>query len=118
MGQVVIQVNERSYTLQCAEGEEAHLQELARVLDGELSQIRTQVGPVGDVRLLLMAGLVVADRLAESQRAIQALKEQVEGLRQSRQQVAGQAQDLEELMARKLDEASARLEAASAALRG
>lgn len=118
MGQVVIEMNERSYTLQCADGEEAHLRELARVLDGELAQIRSQVGPVGDVRLLLMAGLVVADKLAEAERRIEALKDQVEGLRQSRQQVAGQAQDLEELIARKLDEASAKLEAAAAGLRG
>ena len=110
MGQVVIEVNDRNYTLQCADGEEGHLRSLSRVLDAELIEIRKQVGAVGDVRLLLMAGLMVADRLAETERRVEALRDQIEGLRQSRQQVATQSLDLEELVARKLDDATVRLE--------
>ena len=38
MAQVVVQVNDRPYTLQCSDGEERHLRELALVLDQEVMQ--------------------------------------------------------------------------------
>ena len=85
MGQVIIAVNDRSYTMQCADGEEAQLSTLAGVLDKEVGLIRDQVGAVGDLRLLLMAGLMLADKLAEAERNAEAMPEQIEGLRQSAQ---------------------------------
>ena len=58
MAQVVVQVNDRPYTMQCSDGEERHLQELARLLDSEVTRIKESVGQVGDIRVLLMAGLI------------------------------------------------------------
>ncbi len=65
MAQVVVELNGRPFTMQCADGEEAHLRDLATVLDAEVAKIRQGVGAVGDIRLLLMAGLMIADQLAE-----------------------------------------------------
>ena len=118
MGQVIIAVNDRSYTRQCADGEEAQLSTLAGVLDKEVTQIRDQVGAVGDLRLLLMAGLMLADKLAEAERRTQAMREQIEGLRQSRSEAFHHGRSLEEDLADRLDEASEKLEELAMAFNG
>ena len=110
MAQVTIEINDRSYTMQCADGEEGHLQALARILDEEVARIRDAVGAVGDVRLLLMAGLMVADRAADCERRIEALKDQIEGLRASRAEALEQGRELEDSLADRLDQASDRIE--------
>ena len=84
MAQVIVQVNDRPYTMQCPDGEEDHLRELAKLLDTEVSRIRSNVGTVGDIRLLVMAGLMVADRLSESVRRIEDLEDQLRGAREAR----------------------------------
>ena len=118
MGKVIIAVNDRRYTMQFDDGEEAQLSTMAGVLDKEVSQIRDQVGAVGDLRLLLMAGLMLADKLAESERRAEAMREQIEGLRQSRSEALHQGRSLEEDLADRLDEASEKLEELAMAFNG
>lgn len=117
MGQVVIEINQRTYTMQCADGEEAHLRHLAGLLDAEVNGIRDVVGAVGDLRLLLMAGLMIADKLGDNTRQIEAMREQIEGLRQSRNQMLDQQRELEDQLAEQIESASERLEALAASLR-
>lgn len=111
MGQVVVQVNGRPYTMQCNDGEEEHLSELAQLLDQEVATIQRGVGQVGDTRLLLMAGLVIADKLSEGIRRIEELQEKVDAMRVSRNGAVKHHQELEEKMADRLDAAAKRLEA-------
>ena len=66
MALVNVLVNGRTYTLACDDGEEEHLRELAEYLDSRVRQLVESVGQVGDARLMLMAGLVVVDELAEA----------------------------------------------------
>ena len=72
MPQVVVEINGRSYTLQCGEGQEEHLRRLARMVDEEVAAIRETAGPLGDIRLLIMASLVLADRIHELQQQLAA----------------------------------------------
>jgi cell division protein ZapA len=109
MAHVIVQVNGRPYTMQCPEGEEAHLKELAELLDGEVQRVKASVGNVGDIRTLVMAGLMVADRLSEAIARIQSLEEQVAGLR-------SEGQDLQALLSARLNAASQRLEALAQSL--
>ena len=39
MAHVIVEVNGRPYTMQCPDGEEDHLRELARLIDTEVSRI-------------------------------------------------------------------------------
>lgn len=110
MGQVIVTVHERPYTMQCPDGEEGHLKELARLLDSEVQQIKRSVGAVGDIRLLVMSGLMVADRLSEAIKRIEELEEQLKSLRESRNQVIAQSKDLEARVAEKLESVAQRLE--------
>lgn len=110
MAHVIVQVNGRPYTMQCQEGEEDHLRELAEMLDGEVQKVRSSVGSVGDIRMLVMAGLMVADRLSEATLRIQSLEEQVTGLREARNIAQTESAKLQERFGERLMAASERLE--------
>ena len=68
MGKVSVTINGRAFTIGCEEGQEAYLRDLARHLDGHIRDLSGQVGQIGDLRLLLMASLVVADERREAAR--------------------------------------------------
>jgi cell division protein ZapA len=110
MAQVIVRVNGHPYTMQCAEGEEEHLRELAELLDSEVVSIRRSVGAVGDIRLLVMAGLMMADRLSEAIKRIEDLDDELRAVQTSRGLLAQQARDLEARLAERLENASKRLE--------
>ncbi len=110
MAHVIVQVNGRPYTMQCPEGEEEHLRELAELLDNEVQHVKQSVGNVGDIRMLVMAGLMVADRLSEAIQKIQALEEQVSGLREARTAAQAETKAMEDQFRGRLDAASRRLE--------
>ena len=110
MAHVIVHVSGRPYTMQCPEGEEDHLRELAELLDGEVARVKTSVGNVGDIRMLVMAGLMVADRLSEAIHRIEALEEQLVGLRESRNETLAAARALEDKFSERLEVASKRLE--------
>jgi cell division protein ZapA len=113
MGHVIVEVNGRPYTMQCPDGEEEHLKELARLLDSEVARIRQTVGTVGDIRLLVMSGLMVADRLSEAIRHIESLEEETRRLEAARTQLESERQALETRVGERLDSAARRLEAAA-----
>ena len=111
MSQVIVQVNDRPYTMQCPDGEEDHLRDLARLLDAEVQRIKRSVGSVGDIRILVMSGLMVADRLSEAIKRVEELEEQMRSLRESRNLAQQQTKDVEQRFVDRLDKSSERLEA-------
>ncbi len=116
MAHVIVEVNGRPYTMQCPEGEEAHLRDLAVLLDGEVQRVKSSVGTVGDIRMLVMAGLMVADRLSEAIARIQSLEEQVAGLREARSAAQAETLNLQTLLSARLTAAAQRLEQLSQSL--
>lgn len=66
MGQVTLKINGYPYVLGCPDGQEAHLQALGAELDARVASIRSQVGNLGEARLLAMAGIMLADELADA----------------------------------------------------
>jgi cell division protein ZapA len=116
MANVVVTVADRPYTMQCPDGEEDHLRELAKLLDTEVSRIKQSVGSIGDIRLLVMSGLMVADRLSEAIHKIEALEEQVGGLRESRNAAQTQIKTLETNLSHQLELAAGRLESLAKAM--
>jgi len=74
MARVSITINANTYDIACADGEEQHILDLAQVLDGRVGELVAAIGQAGEARLLAMAGLLMADELAE-------LKDEVQNLR-------------------------------------
>lgn len=81
MSKVSVILNGREFTIGCEEGQEAYLKSLASYLDGKVSEISGQVGQIGDLRLLLMASLVVVDELKEAERRADSLTAHLDRLR-------------------------------------
>lgn len=113
MAQVVVTVNGRPYTMQCDDGQEEHLAELGQLLDDEVTTIKNSVGQVGDIRLLLMSGLVIADRLSDALKRIEELQDEVQGLRESRPEPVVQDSQIDEQVSERLIAAANRLESLS-----
>lgn len=78
MARVSITVNGNSYDITCADGEEQHILDLAGVLDGRVGELVTAIGQAGEARLLSMAGLLMADELAELKEEVQRLRAEAE----------------------------------------
>jgi cell division protein ZapA len=110
MANVVVNIAGRPYTMQCPDGEEDHLKDLAKLLDTEVGRIRQSVGAIGDIRQLVMAGLMVADRLSEATRKIEQLETDNQTLRESRNAAVAQIKQQDENFARALDIAAEKLE--------
>jgi len=66
MSQVSIVINGRDYTIACDDGQEDHLTRLSAYLNKRIGEIIADVGQVGDARLLVMLGLLIADELSDS----------------------------------------------------
>ena len=66
MATVTVEINGRPYAVGCADGQEERVQELARQFDVNVMQVARDVGQVGDLRLFLMAALMLADELQEA----------------------------------------------------
>ena len=100
---VNVLVNGRAYTVACDDGEEDHLRELGQYLDKRVRELTSSVGQMGDARLLLMAGLVIADELAEALAKLHERETEIASLK-SRQNSEDRATEA-------LESASVRLEA-------
>ncbi len=72
MAQVTLRINGYPYVLGCPDGEEAHLEALGAELDARVGAIRAQVGNLGEARLLVMAGIMLADELNDLKAAMAA----------------------------------------------
>ena len=87
MPEVTVTIGGRSYEVACQEGEEHFLTSAAEMLDVEAKVLSSQIGRLPEPRMLLMAGLMLADKTA-------GLEEQ---LRQSEARAAQFAAQLETL---------------------
>lgn len=66
MAKINITVNGRRYALGCDDGEEARLQVLGQKLDGRVKELANQFGQIGDLRLMVMAGITMLDQLEDT----------------------------------------------------
>ena len=69
MATVTVEINGRPYAVGCADGQEERVRILAKQFDGHVRQVAGEVGHVGDIRLFLMAGLLLADEVHEARLA-------------------------------------------------
>jgi cell division protein ZapA len=65
MPQVNVTIAGKAYRMACGEGEEPHLEGLARIYDAKIDEMRQAFGEIGDMRLHVMAALMVADEVSE-----------------------------------------------------
>ncbi|MCV2886926.1 cell division protein ZapA [Ruegeria aquimaris] len=64
MPEVTIHIGGRGFEVSCQDGEESYLQAAAKMLDDEAQVLSDQIGRMPEARMLLMAGLMLADKTA------------------------------------------------------
>ena len=59
---VTVRLNGQPYQMGCGQGEEAHIEALAKQVDDIITAVKSDAGQLGDTRLLAMAALILADQ--------------------------------------------------------
>jgi len=72
MAQVTLRINGYAYTVGCQDGEEQHLQAMAGEVERRIESVKAAAGQSGEARMLVMASLLMADDLYETNQALQA----------------------------------------------
>ncbi len=116
MAQVTVTIGGRVYRLACNEGEEPHLENLARAVDAKIDDIRASFGEIGDQRLIVMAALTIADELSEAQKSVAALEARAAQAVEADEAARREAEHKTAQVVRALGEASHRIETLAAAL--
>jgi len=74
MPEIEITIGGKAFQVACQTGEEHFLRSAAQLLDNEAQPLLAQMGRLPEARMLLMAGLMLADKTA-------ALEDELRGLR-------------------------------------
>lgn len=77
MPEVHIEIGGRTFEVACQEGEEHYLHSAAKMLDEEASVLAAQIGRIPEARMLLMAGLMLADKTAGVQDKLKAMEDRM-----------------------------------------
>lgn len=88
MPEVDIHIGGRVFEVSCQEGEQHFLESAAKMLDDEAQVLTSQIGRIPEARMLLMAGLMLADKTAgveDRLREIEAKLAETEGQLQALQ---------------------------------
>ena len=117
MAQITVNIAGRPFRMACGDGEEAHLESLARQVDERITELRSSFGEIGDHRLTVMAAISVADELAETRKKIANLEAGLAALREAQDAAAAASNSMGEAIATALEEASVRIERLAKAIR-
>jgi cell division protein ZapA len=74
MPELTITIGGRAFPVACQEGEEHFLRSAAAMLDAEAQPLISQMGRLPEAKMLLMAGLMLADKTAAVEDEIRSLK--------------------------------------------
>ncbi len=77
MPEVKIEIGGKEFTVACQDGEEQYLHDAAAMLDREARGLVSQIGRMPETRMLLMAGLMLADRTAAYEQKAAAAEEKL-----------------------------------------
>jgi cell division protein ZapA len=116
MAAVTVVVNGRSYKIACNDGEEDQLRNLASTVNDRVQDVVAMVGQIGDLRLLLMAAMLIADELATQNEKLDATQKAIAELQSANAQLQTQTGDAEGIAADQLEAAAGRIEAVLATL--
>ncbi|MBV2144738.1 cell division protein ZapA [Falsochrobactrum sp. TDYN1] len=114
MATVTVTIDGKAYRMACDEGQEEHLAGLADRFDQYVTHLKSSFGEIGDLRLTVMAGIMVIDELAELQKRITGLESEAETLRRSRDEALASADRNDAVLTDMLSEVAVRIEQAAA----
>lgn len=118
MAQVTVTIDGKAYRMACEEGQEPHLSELASRLDRYVGHLKGQFGEIGDLRITVMAGIMIIDELADMTRKVDKLEAEMKLLKESRDEALENQKRDEAAVAAALSDLAARIDGLTAKLSG
>ncbi|MCX7287522.1 MAG: cell division protein ZapA [Rhodobacterales bacterium] len=80
MPELEVKIAGRAFQVSCQPGQEHFLLSAAAMLDAEAAPLKAQIGPLPDSKMLLMAGLMLADKTAAVEDELRTLKARIADL--------------------------------------
>ena len=111
-----MKIDGKAYRMACDEGQEPHLEGLAANFDRYVGHLKSQFGEIGDLRLTVMASIMVMDELSEANRRIATLEAELAHLNKSREGMTAVVEKNDELVATMLTELANQVKAISTKL--
>ena len=118
MSHVNVTINGRQYRMACEDGQEEHLRSLAEDLERRIVEMRGSFGEIGDMRLTVMAALMLADELSEARGKLGRAQAEVASYKDVELTAADRAQATQVALVAALNAASERIEGVTRSLNG
>ena len=80
MANVNITFNGKEFLLSCDDGQEEHLQELAEQMNKKFTGLKSELGNIGENKLLLISSIKVMDEYFETKKKIEEKKKELNDL--------------------------------------
>jgi cell division protein ZapA len=116
MPEVNVEINGRKYRMACEDGQEDHLRGLAARFNEQVNAFKGDFGEIGDNRLTVMAGIAVLDSLAEVERKLARVQDELDEALRAGQSVTRQSVALERRFADQLTDVARQIDLASSAI--
>ena len=113
MSQVNVTINGRQFRMACEDGQEDHLTDLARDLDGRIVELRAKFGEIGDTRLTVMAAITVADELSEMAARFKRVEAELAAAKEAQLAATHRSQVAQTAIAAAINTAAERIESIS-----
>ncbi|MBY4891519.1 cell division protein ZapA [Rhodobacteraceae bacterium N5(2021)] len=101
MPEVEIEIGTRVFSVACQDGEEPFLRSAAKMLDTEAAVVLGQIGRMPPERMLLMAGLMLADKTAALEDDLRELQDKIatqdRALRSAEERLADRGRKIAEM---------------------
>jgi cell division protein ZapA len=103
MAEVTVTIAGRNYRMACDDGQEEHLLRLGDLVDQKIADMRASFGEIGDMRLTVMAAIVIADDLSEARNQAGTLRNADENALAAAERDAASAADSVNHLAERLE---------------
>ena len=113
MANVNIKFNGKNFLLSCDDGQEEHLEELANHLGDKFEKLKTDLGNIGENKLLLITSIKIMDEYFETKKKVEINKKEIENITEKFKELRALAyeyKDDKENEAKKLSDSISKLE--------
>jgi cell division protein ZapA len=108
VAQVIVQINGKPYGVGCEDGQESHVRALAAVIDAKVEEVAHEAGALGETRLMLLGGLMLADEVGQLRTTLAAANARIAHLEAETDAIEARAVAALEAAAQKLETMAAR----------
>ena len=81
MANVNIKFNGKDFLLSCDDGQEEHLEELSNILSKKFDELKSNLGNIGENKLLLITSIKIIDEYFETMKKVESKKNELQLLK-------------------------------------